>query len=182
MSNMIRKILLIATICSLSSGILSPGQASAMLPLGNDAHRHFYRDQEWIWTASNSPESIKPGTRGELVPAVPTDPEKTDVAFTMPTHPSQASLAFTMPTHPAQANVAFTMPTHPSQASLAFTMPTHPSQADLAFTMPTHPLQADLAFTMPTHPSQTSLAFTMPAHPSRAKLSRLEQFSAQEVA
>ena len=44
---MIRKLLFIATMCSLASGILSPEKASAMLPPGNDTHRHFYKDQEW---------------------------------------------------------------------------------------------------------------------------------------
>ena len=27
-----------------------------MLPVGNDDHRRFYKDQEWIWTAPNEPK------------------------------------------------------------------------------------------------------------------------------
>ncbi|MEA3163976.1 MAG: hypothetical protein QOE88_1794, partial [Verrucomicrobiota bacterium] len=64
-----------------------------MLPPGNDAHRHFYKDQEWIWATSDSSTSIKPAAHGDLVPAEPADPEKTNVAFTMPTHPAQTNLA-----------------------------------------------------------------------------------------
>src|SRR3984893_4840251 len=135
---MIRKILFIATMCSLASGILSPENASAMLPPGNDTHRHFYKDQEWIWATSDSSTAIKPGAHGDLVPAAPTDPEKANVAFTMPTHPAQGNLAFTMPTHPGQGNLAFTMPTHPAQANLECTRLTNPEKGDLAFPLPTN--------------------------------------------
>ncbi len=101
-----------------------------MLPLGNDAHRRFYKEQEWIWTAQENPStSVAPGDQRDLASKVPPQPQKENVAFTMPTHPPQADLAFTMPTHPPQAHLAFTMPTHPPQADLAFTMPTHPPQA-----------------------------------------------------
>ena len=135
---MTKNVLLSGIICCLASGGLLPQRASAMLPVGNDSHRRFYREQEWIWTASEHPAtSVVENTRRAQ-------------DSTMPTHPSQASLAFTMPTHPPQASLAFTMPTHPPQASLAFTMPTHPPQESSALTIPTHPSQAGLASAVPT--------------------------------
>src|SRR6202453_405622 len=133
---MIRNVLLTAAICCLVSGGLLPERASAMLPVGNDEHRHFYKEQEWIWAAPDVLEAkVDESNRQVSEPTRPTQASRAETAFTMPTHPAQADLAFTMPTHPAQADLAFTMPTHAPQADLAFTMPTHAPQADLAFTM-----------------------------------------------
>src|SRR6476661_3282714 len=135
---MTKNVLLSGIICCLASGGLLPQRASAMLPVGNDSHRRFYQEQEWIWTAPERPAASVENIRQSQDSTMPTHPSHTNVAFTMPTHPPQASLAFTMPTHPPQANVAFTMPTHPPQANVAFTMPTHPPQSNIAFPMPTH--------------------------------------------
>jgi len=154
---MTRNVLLTAAMCCLASGVLLPGPASAMLPVGNDDHRRFYRDQEWIWTAPEHPAaSVDENAHQALDLTMLTHPAQVDLAFTVPTrHPAQADLAFTVPTrHPAQADLAFTVPTrHPAQADLAFTVPTrHPAQAGMAFTVPTHHLaQGNLAFTVPTH-------------------------------
>src|ERR1700730_19195467 len=143
-SQHMKKLLLIATMCSFATGALLPEEAAAMLPVGNDAHRHFYKDQEWIWTTpQKTAVSVGPNLHSAPAPTL---------AFTMSTNPPQTGLAFTMPTHPPQGGLAFTMPTHPPQGSLAFTMPTHPPQGGLAFTMPTQPPQGWLAFPLPTHP------------------------------
>ncbi|MBV9297752.1 MAG: hypothetical protein JO066_02150, partial [Verrucomicrobia bacterium] len=93
---------LIATMCSFATGLLFPEQAAAMLPVGNDAHRHFYKEQDWIWSSPQK-TAVPPTVRSAWTPAV---------AFTMPTHPPQGSLAFTMPTYPPQGSLAFTMPTY----------------------------------------------------------------------
>src|ERR1700722_5462859 len=116
---MTKNVLIIAAICSLGSGLL-PDRAPAMLPVGNDDHRRFYKDQEWIWT---SPEGAK-------LPAAPGVDRPS--AATKPNQPVQASLAFTMP---PQVSLPFTMPTHPPETNLAFTMLTHPPETKLAFTM-----------------------------------------------
>ena len=115
---MLKNVLITAMFCSLVSGGLIPRNVSAMLPLGNDAHRRFYKDQEWIWAAAGDPATASVNLSVQSV-----------VSFTMPMHLPEASLAFTMPTHPPQTGLAFTMPTHPPETSLAFTMPTHPPQA-----------------------------------------------------
>src|ERR1700760_54393 len=109
-----KNLLIIAAICALGSGLF-PDRAPAMLPVGNDDHRRFYIDQEWIWASPNEAKPLEPGV------ARPS-------AATKPTQPAQASLASTMPMHSPEANLAFTMPTHPPEESLAFTMPTHPPE------------------------------------------------------
>src|SRR6202022_2406440 len=97
-----KKLLLIATMCSFATGALLPEEAAAMLPVGNDAHRHFYKDQEWIWTTpQKTAVSVGPNLHSAPAPTL---------AFTMSTNPPQTGLAFTMPTHPPQGGLAFTMP------------------------------------------------------------------------
>jgi hypothetical protein len=136
-----KDILLIATMCScsLTAGVLAPGRAVATLPVGNDANRHFYMNQEWIWSAPEHSASVDSGADRASELRKSADRPKTTVTLTKQTLLSQENLAFTMPTHPPQGNLAFTMPTHPPQVNIAFTMPTHPPHTDLAFTMPTHP-------------------------------------------
>src|SRR5277367_4792326 len=102
---MTKHVLIIAAMCSLGSGLL-PDRAFAMLPVGNDDHRRFYKDQEWIWTAPKEPK-----------PSAEVGVDRPSAA-TKPPQPPQGSLAFTMPAHPPQADLAFTMPTHPPEASL----------------------------------------------------------------
>src|SRR5246500_2304327 len=119
---MFKNILITATIYSLVSGSLFPGEASAMLPVGNDADRHFYKDQEWIWNLQEQQSSSAK------------EAESRELTFTPPTHPPQVELAFTPPTHPPQVELAFTPPTHPPQEEMAFPPPTHPPQGKLGFT------------------------------------------------
>src|SRR5277367_3621705 len=97
---MSKHVLIIAAMCCLGSGLL-PDRALAMLPVGNDDHRRFYKDQEWIWTTPQDPK-----------PSAEAHGDRPSTA-TKPTQSAQASLAFTMP---AQAILAFTMPTHPPEA------------------------------------------------------------------
>ena len=70
--DMIRNVLRIATIYCLASGILFSDRASAMLPVGNDAHRRFYKDQEWIWTSPEQPKmSVGENADGALQSVAP---------------------------------------------------------------------------------------------------------------
>jgi len=128
------------------AGALSQ-MANAMGPTGDITHRHFYKDQEWIWQDQQNQPKAQAGQDSAKKVSL-TEIWHAPLAFVMPNHPS---LAFVMPNHPS---LAFVMPNHPS---LAFVMPNHPS---LAFVMPNHP---SLAFVMPNHPS---LAFVMPNYPS----------------
>jgi hypothetical protein len=106
--------------------------ANAMGPMGDNTHRHFYKDQEWIWQTGKShtevnvrkdiPQQFSEVTALQAVLAL-TGALKASVTST-------PFLAFVMPTHPP-ATLAFVMPTHPP-ATLAFVMPTHPP-ATLAF-------------------------------------------------
>jgi hypothetical protein len=136
--------------------------ANAMGPMGDNTHRHFYKDQEWIWQNGKShtevnlvkttPQQFSEVRAWQAVLALtgalnPTPTSTPVLAFGLPTHPP-AALAFGLPTHPPGA-LAFGLPTHPPGA-LAFGLPTHPPGA-LAFGLPTHPPGA-LAFGLPTHP------------------------------
>ena len=49
-TNMIKKLLITVVVSFAASGGLLAG-----LPLGNDANRHFYKDQEWLWNAQEQP-------------------------------------------------------------------------------------------------------------------------------
>ncbi len=97
-TTMIKKLLLTVIVFASASDVVLAG-----LPLGSDANRHFYKDQEWLWNDQEQP--ARPAQRSDT----------RAFTFTMPTHPPQAGLAFTMPTHPPQAGLAFTTPTHPPQ-------------------------------------------------------------------
>ena len=134
--DMTRNVLLITTMCCLASGILFPGRASAMLPVGNDAHRQFYREQEWIWSAPEHPARFSSSDNArrnarQKPPSSLSDTvaDRADLAVHRQSgvhgaDPPQANLAFTVPTRPPQANLAFTVPSVPPQANLAFTVPT----------------------------------------------------------
>jgi tRNA A37 threonylcarbamoyladenosine synthetase subunit TsaC/SUA5/YrdC len=122
--------------------------ASAMGLMGDTTHRHFYKDQEWIWQSEQSQPTVEPSKEAAKFEA--NHVWELPSAFVVPAHPSP--LAFVVPTHPS---LAFVVPAHPS---LAFVVPAHPSP--LAFVVPAHP---SLAFVVPAHPSP--LAFVVPAHP-----------------
>ena len=142
--------------------------ANAMGPMGDSTHRHFYKDQEWIWQNKKSQTQVKVtnstqqkfseigawqavlALTGALNPTTTSTPV---LAFGFPTHPP-TTLAFGFPTHPP-TTLAFGFPTHPP-TTLAFGFPTHPPTT-LAFGFPTHP-PTTLAFGFPTHPP-TTLAF-----------------------
>ena len=130
------------------AGALSQ-MANAMGPMGDITHRHFYKDQEWLWQKEDSRSRAKVRTDGiegftggnvwnfpAVVSVLPTHPR---VASVLPTHPSVASV---LPTHPSVASV---LPTHPSVASV---LPTHPSVASV---LPTHPSVALSFADLPIH-------------------------------
>src|ERR1700720_816526 len=143
---MTRNGLLIGIMCCLTTGVLFPQRASSMLPVANDAHRRFYREQEWIWSEPEHPaSSVDENTRR-------------DKDSTMATRSPQSSLAFTVPVKPPQSNLAFTVPVKPPQSSLAFTVPVKLPQSNLAFTVPVKPPQSNLAFTVPVKPPQVGLS------------------------
>lgn len=83
--------------------------SNAMGPTGDLTHRHFYKDQEWIWQSEQS--QPKPGTNGNGI----TQPASNGV--------SHAPVAFFVPRQPP---VAFFVPWHPP---FAFFVPRHPSVA-----------------------------------------------------
>jgi hypothetical protein len=83
--------------------------SNAMGPMGDTTHRHFYKDQEWIWKTEKSQSkdeaagSTKNGTQkfsgvtaweAILAAALP-------LATLPPLHPPLASLPPLRPTHPA---------------------------------------------------------------------------------
>jgi hypothetical protein len=92
------------------AGILSQA-ANAMGPTGDLTHRHFYKDQEWIWNQEQSQPNAQ--SKKDL----DSNLNGTPFTFVMPGHPP---LAFVMPGHPP---FAFVMPGHPP---FAFVMPDHP--------------------------------------------------------
>src|ERR1700736_4730720 len=83
---MIKKLLLTVIVFASASHVVLAG-----LPLGSDANRHFYKDQEWLWNEKEQP--ARPAQQAN-------QSETRAFTFTMPIHPPQAGLAFTMPTHP----------------------------------------------------------------------------------
>jgi hypothetical protein len=95
--------------------------SNAMGPTGDNTHRHFYKDQEWIW--QNEQSQPKAGTNGNAI-TQPTSNgvSHSPVAFFVPHQPP---LAFFVPHHPSP--LAFFVPWHPSP--LAFFVPWHPSDA-----------------------------------------------------
>jgi len=119
------------------AGALSQ-MANAMGPMGDTTHRHFYKDQEWIWQNEQSQPKLEPIKEAAKFEA---------------NHVWELPWAFVVPAHPS---VAFVVPAHPS---VAFVVPAHPS---VAFVVPAHP---SVPFVVPAHPS---LAFVVPVHPSSA--------------
>src|SRR5277367_720065 len=104
---MTTNVLIIAAICSLGSGLL-PDRAPAMLPVGNDDHRRFYKDQEWIWTSpKDAKPPVEPGADRPSAATKPNQPVQASLAFTMP---PQVGLPFAMLTHRPEPNPAFTTP------------------------------------------------------------------------
>jgi hypothetical protein len=130
------------------AGALSQ-MANAMGPMGDITHRHFYKDQEWLWQKEDSRSKAKIRTESESftggsvwnVPVASGLPKRlsSPMASVLPTHPATASV---LPTHPLMASV---LPTHPRTASV---LPTHPLMASV---LPTHPLMASVLHTHPTH-------------------------------
>ena len=156
------------------AGALSQ-MANAMGPMGDSTHRHFYKDQEWIWQTEKSKTEVTRTEQraqkfseinvwqaalalsGALNPSLGTTPI---LAFGLPTHPPTGSaLAFGLPTRPPTGSaLAFGLPTRPPTGSaLAFGLPTRPPTGSaLAFGLPTHPPTGSaLAFGLPTHPPVT---------------------------
>src|ERR1700761_4491797 len=104
---MIRNVLLIATICSFASGALLPEQAVAMLPVGNDAHRHFYKEQEWIWEGPEHPAaSSEPDTGRDSAPVVVVHPAPPGAASSTPVARPQAVSGFTLLTSQPEPGLA----------------------------------------------------------------------------
>jgi len=92
--------------------------ANAMGPMGDLSHRHFYKDQEWIWQNARGQEKAQ----GK---AAMTKPARiqiwlTSVASTVPIRPPVAS------TVPLRPPVASTVPLRPPVAS---TVPLRPPLA-----------------------------------------------------
>jgi len=93
-----------------------------MGPMGDTTHRHFYKDQEWIWQKEDSRSEAK--TRTDRiegftnahvwnVPVAPGLPKALlSPAFGVPNTPPMASV---LPTHPLMTSV---LPTHPLMASV----------------------------------------------------------------
>jgi hypothetical protein len=117
-----------------------------MLPVANDAHRRFYREQEWVWSAPEHPaSSVDENTRRAQDSTMATKPPQSNVAFLVPTKPPQSNVAFLVPTKPPQSNLAFLVPTKPPQSGVAFLVPTKPPQSSLAFMAPVKPPQVGFA-------------------------------------
>ena len=107
------------------AGALSQ-MANAMGPTGDITHRHFYKDQEWIWQdQQNQPKAESNGSA--VTNPVSSGISHTPVAFLVPHNPS---VAFLVPHNPS---VAFLVPHNPS---VAFLVPHNPS---VAFLVPHNP-------------------------------------------
>jgi hypothetical protein len=140
------------------AGALSQ-MANAMGPMGDNTHRHFYKDQEWIWqkdqtqpkAGENANAITQPASNGAShAPVTFFVPHNPSVAFFVPHNPS---VAFFVPHNPS---VAFFVPHNPS---VAFFVPHNPS---VAFFVPHNP---SVAFFVPHNPS---VAFFVPHNPSVA--------------
>ena len=143
------------------SAMIVAGAMSQManaMPMGDLTHRHFYKEQEWIWQKSPGQQKA-PG-----VPAM-TKPEPIQIwlaplASTLPLRPPVA------PTVPFRPSVASTLPLRPPVAS---TLPLRPPVAS------TLPLRPPVASTLPLRPPVAStlsllpeLASTLPLRPPGA--------------
>jgi hypothetical protein len=90
------------------AGALSQ-MANAMGPMGDISHRHFYKDQEWIWQNDQSQPKVAPS--------------KDAVENSRTIHVWQAPVAFVVPVRPP---VAFVVPVRPP---VAFVVPVRPPLA-----------------------------------------------------
>ena len=120
--------------------------ANAMGPMGDLSHRHFYKNQEWIWQSEQSQPTV--GANGNAIgqPA-PSAASQSPVAFMVPTQPQKGMsagsfLTFFVPRNPSPS-VAFFVPTQPQKgvsagSFLAFFVPRNPSPS-VAFFVPTQP-------------------------------------------
>jgi hypothetical protein len=133
------------------AGALSQ-MANAMGPMGDTTHRHFYKDQEWIWQKEDSRSNNQSST-GAKESFTGAHVWNLPIAFGLPNHPPY--VAFGLPNHPPY--VAFGLPNHPPY--VAFGLPNHPPY--VAFGLPNHPPY--VAFGLPNHPPY--VAFGLPNHP-----------------
>jgi hypothetical protein len=92
--------------------------ANAMGPVGDRSHRHFYKDQEWIWQKLENKQE-QPSDHGLTAKlnsiriwSLPS-PRYTPLAFTGPFRPPTQALAFTGPFRPPTQPLAFTGPFRP---------------------------------------------------------------------
>jgi hypothetical protein len=133
----------ITAVCLLfQAGITS--QVHAMLPIGDDAKRSFYKNQEWIWKADYHPKI----TQQHAQVWTCTAPAPV-LAFRAPLHLNcDEKVAFGFPNHPGN-EVAFGFPNHPGN-EVAFGFPNHPGN-EIAFGFPNHPGN-EVAFGFPNHP------------------------------
>jgi hypothetical protein len=121
--------------------------ANAMGPTSDITHRHFYKDQEWIW--QNEQTQPKAEASKEVGPQVSLlDNLNSPVAFLVPHQPT-TSLAFLVPHNP-EPSLAFLVPHNPER-SLAFMVPHQPTSS-LAFLVPHNP-EPSLAFLVPHNPT-----------------------------
>jgi hypothetical protein len=92
--------------------------AHAMLPVGDSAHRNFYKNQDFIWETNKTDSSV-----GSAAPAVASPqevtsklprPVPTEVAFLFPPPRSEEQVAFFVPPPPrSEEQVAFFVPPPP---------------------------------------------------------------------
>ena len=108
------------------AGALSQ-MANAMGPMGDMTHRHFYKNQEWIW--QNSPAQEKAPGKSATIKSVPIQIWLAPLASTLPLRPPVVS---TLPLRPPLAS---TLPLRPPVAStllsplLTSTLPLRPPGA-----------------------------------------------------
>ena len=107
------------------AGALSQ-MANAMGPMGDSSHRHFYKDQQWIWQTEKSKAEVTGAERS---------PQKFSEINAW-----QATLALSGALSPSAGStpiLAFGFPTHRPPTALAFGFPTHRPPTVLASAPPT---------------------------------------------
>ena len=83
------------------AGALSQ-MANAMGPMGDITHRHFYKDQEWIWQKEET--QPKAASKKDVATQITlADISNSPVAFLVPHHPT-GFFAFLVPNHPSSAS------------------------------------------------------------------------------
>ena len=90
---------------------------NAMGPMGDITHRHFYKEQDWIWQDSQAVEKAGRDKAATTMPA-PVQIWAMSIATTVPLRPPPASTVL------LRLPVASTVPLH--LASLATTVPLRP--------------------------------------------------------